>query len=40
MAPNLGLTMLKETNKGSLAVGEEATIELDLATVPASKRPE
>ena len=40
LAPNLGWTMLTETNKGTLAVGEEATIELDLATVPTSKRPE
>ena len=38
LAPNLGWTMLTETDKGSLAVGEEATIELDLATVPTSGR--
>ena len=40
LAPNLGWTMLTQTNSVSLPVGEETTIELDLATVPTSRRPE
>ena len=40
LAPNLGWTILTETDSVNLPVGEETTIELDLATVPTSKRPE
>ena len=40
MAPNLGWTILTETDSVNLPVGEETTIELDLARVPTSKRPE
>ena len=40
LAPNLGWTILTETDSVNRPVGEETTIELDLATVPTSKRPE
>ena len=36
---NVGWTTLTETASGSLPVGEETTIELDLEAVPTSKRP-
>ena len=40
LAPRFGWTILTQTNKGNLPDGEETAIELDLATVPTSKRPE
>ena len=43
LAPNFGWTILTKTNEGNLplsADGEETTIELDLATVPTTGRPE
>ena len=40
MAPKLGWTILTQTNRGNLPVGEKTAIALDLATVPTSKSPE
>ena len=40
LAPNLGWTIITETDSVNLPVGEETTIELDLAAVSTSKRPE
>ena len=40
LAQNVGWTILTETSSARLPVGEETTIELDLAAVPTSKRPE